>query len=80
MQNEFIHIAQLRSTGDEEKKKMSFKELNRPRHQNDVIVTLKYRDSKPAVSEIKVISKPGCKKYVNFKVSSKATLKSWGYW
>jgi hypothetical protein len=33
-----------------------------------VVVTLKYRDYKPVVTQIKVVSTPGRKKYASFRV------------
>lgn len=54
--------------GEEEKVKLSPRERNKPLEHHDIAVTLKYRDYKPVVSEIKVVSKPGKKKYVSFQV------------
>lgn len=53
---------------ENEKQKLSLKEANKPEHHHDIAVILKYRDYKPVISEIKIVSTPSRKKYVTFKV------------
>eukprot|EP01134_Creolimax_fragrantissima_P003552 CFRG3552T1 len=63
----YISEYKINEPTDKEAQSMSWKDAHAPSNLRNIDVSLKYRDSRPVVNDIFIVSKPGRRKFVSFE-------------